>query len=1123
MSDTVFAQADDESSDGALSGFRLERVEVLNWGTFNRKVWSLNLAGRNTLLTGDIGSGKSTLVDAVTTLLVPAHRVAYNRAAGAERKERDLRSYVLGHYKSESSDSSSSSKPVPLRDESTLSVIVGVFRDRQLGKTVTLAQVFWFKQGVTQPERLFVGAEAELSIREHFTGHGGEMTALKRRLKSEGAEWYESFKGYGAWFRRRLGLRSDQALELFHQTVSMKSVGNLTEFVRDHMLDSSDPWERIGKLLAHFEDLTEAHEAVRRAKRQMDMLEPLVGDCTRHAEAEAERCDLDATRDALDICFAALERGLITDELGRISADTTRVNARRDARADERRRLAAREDELLSNIAMNGGDRLRQIDMHVKELEAERDERRTSASQFTTLCTRVGIAVSTDAESFAATSSQVTAAQEARNTREDQLQDKLSEAGFKLKQAENERNSLAAELASLRSRTSNIDASSIALRRRLHDELSINPDSVPFAGELLQLREGEEEWEGAIERVMRPFALSMLVPDEHYPAVQAWVDRTHLGGRFVYYRVRPGSRPATSEAHPDSLVAKLEIAPGTPHQAWLERRLNERFDYACCRTPEQFRREPRAISRNGQVKGGNERHEKDDRSQLNNRARFVLGWSNVTKVAALESDLGRLDGAVRSEAIVVDGLKREVSEIGQLREPLAMLTMVRSFAQIDWQTSAKDIVDLEDEKCRLLDSSDMLTQLQDDLVPVQRQLVNLHEKLEDDKDTLTRLDEQRNSRLERSSELDEMLSAPGAEIHLAREATVIKLLNDATVTLKSLERHERDLREQLKGRIDAAQKRAERAGNSAVVRMQEFRAEYPSDTSEMDATLESAREYDTLLKRLRSDDLPAFEERFRQRLNENTVSEVASFQQYLNTQIENITDRVDDINSSLVEIDYNRGRYIRLETANTVDQDVRVFRVDLRHCTEGALSITDDQAFAEQKFVQIRDLLERFKGREGTAEADKRWTSKVTDVRNWFTFAASERWREDDSEHEHYSDSSGKSGGQKEKLAYTVLAASLAYQFGIDSENSSSFRFVVIDEAFGRGSDESARFGLQLFQRLGLQLLVVTPLQKIHVIEPFVANVGFVHIEAGKDSQLRNITIEQYRAEKAARRADRNR
>jgi uncharacterized protein YPO0396 len=74
---------------------------------------------------------------------------------------------------------------------------------------------------------------------------------------------------------------------------------------------------------------------------------------------------------------------------------------------------------------------------------------------------------------------------------------------------------------------------------------------------------------------------------------------------------------------------------------------------------------------------------------------------------------------------------------------------------------------------------------------------------------------------------------------------------------------------------------------------------------------------------------------------------------------------------------------------------------------------------------------------------------------------------------------------------------------------------VVIDEAFGRGSDESAQYGLQLFEKLNLQLLIITPLQKIHIIEPFVASVGFVHNAEGRDSRLRNLSIDEYRQEKS--------
>ncbi len=38
---------------------------------------------------------------------------------------------------------------------------------------------------------------------------------------------------------------------------------------------------------------------------------------------------------------------------------------------------------------------------------------------------------------------------------------------------------------------------------------------MPFAGELIQVREEEREWEGAAERMMRGFGLSLLVPEAH--------------------------------------------------------------------------------------------------------------------------------------------------------------------------------------------------------------------------------------------------------------------------------------------------------------------------------------------------------------------------------------------------------------------------------------------------------------------------------------------------------------------------------------------------------------------------------------------------------------------------------
>jgi uncharacterized protein YPO0396 len=294
-----------------------------------------------------------------------------------------------------------------------------------------------------------------------------------------------------------------------------------------------------------------------------------------------------------------------------------------------------------------------------------------------------------------------------------------------------------------------------------------------------------------------------------------------------------------------------------------------------------------------------------------------------------------------------------------------------------------------------------------------------------------------------------------------------------------------------------------------------FSREYDFQTRDMDVSVESAPEYEKILIKLENDNLPAFENEFKSLLNENTIKEIAKFQGLLNKEQTLIKEKIEIINKSLSDIEYNTNRYIKLEAEKNTDIEIKEFQNDLRSCLSHIITGSNDP-YSETKFLQVKKIIERFKGREGSAEADKRWTKKVTDVRNWFIFGASERWMDDDAEYEHYTDSGGKSGGQKEKLAYTVLAASLAYQFGLEwgEIKSESFRFVAIDEAFGRGSDESTAYSLELFKKLNLQLLIVTPLQKIHIIEPYVSSLGFVHNPTGSNSELINMTIEEYRKNK---------
>ena len=477
-----------------LPGFRLHRLEVLNWGTFHGKVWGFDLQGENALLTGDIGSGKSTLVDALTTLLVPANRVAYNKAAGAENRERTLRSYVLGHYKSAQQGDEAGARPVALRDErGSYSAILARFADSALGQTVTVAQLFWFTEAGGQPQRLYLVAEEALSISEHLSGFGSEIGDLRRRLrKRPTCELHDTFPPYGHAFRRRVGLASDQAMELFHQTVSMKAVGNLTEFVRAHMLQAASVDERIDALLAHFADLTSAHQAVVNAQRQVGQLTPLTEDCSRHALIIAERDELSACREALRAWFAAQRIELLAKRIATLSDDERRHTSRRDEQDALRQARDGELMELISAIATNGGDRLAQLDAELQRQRADLAQREQRAATVQDLCAQLRLPVPGDGESFLRLRELALAKVAAARARLSELDNIRSDADYRFRQGKEEHRSLEAELASLRSRRTNIDSGLIHVRSLLCAALGgIPEEELPFAGELIQVRPDE--------------------------------------------------------------------------------------------------------------------------------------------------------------------------------------------------------------------------------------------------------------------------------------------------------------------------------------------------------------------------------------------------------------------------------------------------------------------------------------------------------------------------------------------------------------------------------------------------------------------------------------------------------
>ncbi|EUA08437.1 exonuclease SbcCD, C subunit [Mycobacterium kansasii 732] len=670
------------------------------------------------------------------------------------------------------------------------------------------------------------------------------------------------------------------------------------------------------------------------------------------------------------------------------------------------------------------------------------------------------------------------------------------------------------------------------MRAELCAALGLTPDDLPYAGELLDVFDGHAQWRGAAERVLRGFALSLLVPQQHYDAVAGWVNGRRLtfhgrggkvtGAKLVYERVARQRVRLQPPEHDGLLLGDCIDVKDGQFREYLINELTKRADFRCAASLEEFRSQRRAVTREGQVRSG-ERHEKDDRYRVDDPRRWVLGWANERKIAALRTEFAELEAereAAASEQARLNTLREALQE---RLDALLRIEGFRSWTDIDVDEAESRANDLDAERVRLQAGSSRLEEIARALENNAKEAEAVANSIEQLTGRLaTTAARAKQAELDKNRDDELVAKQPEAALEAARQsypALDERLGKNRPKRAAECAETENALAADLHQRIDRLNKELGGHAQSLIQSMLKVLTRWPELRADMDANVDARQEFLAFRDRIATDDLPRFESEFKEQLNKNAIQELAGFNNWLHRQASVIDERVDRINEALGAVPYNPGRFIRLEKEPTNNQDVAQFRSDLRNLTNDSLALDGDQ-YSEQRFLDVKRIIERFRGRDRYAESDKNWTRRVTDVRNWFVFSASERDVETGAEWEHYSDSDGKSGGQKEKLAYTILAASLAYQFGLEwgAQRSRDFRFAVTDEAFGRGSDVSTRYALDLFATLGLQLLIVTPLQKVHVIEPYVKAIGFVDNPTGTFSRLQTMTIEEYRIRRDGRR-----
>src|SRR5262249_45798775 len=211
------------------------------------------------------------------------------------------------------------------------------------------------------------------------------------------------------------------------------------------------------------------------------------------------------------------------------------------------------------------------------------------------------------------------------------------------------------EIASLRGRTSSIRRSDLELRQRILDGTGLTEGRMPFIAEVIDVKEGEDACRTAAERVLRSFALGMVIDFGDYKKVAAYVDAHNMRGQVRYPPVSAGHHPPARTPGPSTIAGKLNLAD-TPFAGWLADQLARSYDHRCVSTPAELNDHLRAVTAAGQIRQRSGTHIKDDRKIT--AADHILGFDNRATIAALEQRAVEQRQAVDKAE---EGLKEAVS------------------------------------------------------------------------------------------------------------------------------------------------------------------------------------------------------------------------------------------------------------------------------------------------------------------------------------------------------------------------------------------------------------------------------------------------------------------------------
>lgn len=1111
--------------------FYLKKFELFNWWTFDWEIETFYLDDDVTVVSGDNWSWKSTVIDALVSLLVPNKIRKYNLSATdwSSKRSRSEITYIKWAYKNKETDDWVKTVFLRWNDVwvTTYSVILWYFRDESNGKEITLAT--FFRVGSTSVvDKTYVISEQELFIKNDFVNILNNkdlvspVSKLSNFLKTKSStKVYDKFSEYREDFSRFFWLKSN-AIELFNKVVSLKEIKDLNSFFRENMLENNPLiMEEFLEIEKNYIWVKDIYEKIIASEKKLEILEPFMETKREYEKKEEEIKEISFFEENLGIYSNWIEFDLIKNELKNKKDYLETKNLDKNNLNSEIEKIWQEQKEiefLIKNSSFS--KRLDDLKNSLDNYTKEKNIRENNYINYTKYLVEAEIINNSwEQQDIAITQDwfdkNLVFIQEKNKNLEIERQENQRYILEKMsKQKEININLLEVKdnLEYFKSRENLLPKRLADIRKNLSKSLWIDENQLSFVCELIRVKESEKSFEMAIEKLLHSFGQEMLVNESILHKVNEFVDKNNLKWKLKYNKISNIDTFLDDDEKENILISKLEIKHSISSSNWLKEIISKRFDYICLQDVKNnlYYENSKVLTITGLIKN-RDSYIKDDRDfDFRN---YILGWDNKKKILELEKELSILQKNLDKINDEIKKAEKNTLSFDFIFTNLIKLESIKSFSQIDYISQQKEINKIKQE-IKDLENSD---------TDVKRYSIKLQEitkKLQEKQDFIEKLYKEIWI-IENTIKSLDLRELELVNLLFWKDFVTIKNSLDPSkysfleVSLENIIAKKEEKQELLRRKKEKLNEIKQTFTN----KMNWFASSYRENRMEVSEKLEISssisdpdfRKYlEKEYHKIKDEELYKYKQKFEKEFRETLFIRLNDFYMTLENEENHIKNKILEINSTLHNIAYTKETFIEinLKDNNKKLDWIEDFKRNFREKVINKRELdTEDKLKA---FENIKTFMERMINKE-----QEDWRNSVIDVRNWFLFGVKEKYFSSLLVKDIYESSSWKSWWQTIKLAYWVLAAALLYQYGIKEEETSlfssnfskSFRLVVIDEVFAKLDIDNSRYVLDLFEKLWLQLFIITPTNTINVLEDYVKTIYFISNNTWEKSYKNKIDI----------------